>query len=270
MNRFFVDKEQIIEDKIYITNKEDIKHMSKVLRMSLGDFIEISDGEKFEYIGKIESISPDKVTCLIQDKQSFGAEPITRVTLFQGVPKQGKMESIIQKCVELGIYEIVPVFMSRSVVLGKEESKLQGKTERWQKISDEAVKQCKRGIKPQILKAVDFKGMIKILSHEFQGSEEKLILFPYENEENYNIKQALKAFKVKIYESDKGQGEKNAAENNPHVAIIIGPEGGFSQEEATALRNLGAECVTLGKTTLRTETAAPAALAMVMYELELS
>lgn len=254
MNRFFVDLQQIKEKEIHIVNKDDIKHISKVLRMNLGDFIEISDGDRFEYVGKIESFSTDAVVCLIQDKQSFVTEPNTRVTLFQGVPKQGKMETIIQKCVELGIYDIVPVFTSRTVVVGKDEGKMQSKTDRWQKISDEAVKQCKRGIKPQVGKPITFKELVKALKEAPQGN---LILFPYENEENYNIKQALRAYK-----------EKNKSECN--VMIIIGPEGGFSEEEAVSLKEVGAECVTLGKTTLRTETAGPATLAMVMYELELS
>ena len=167
------------------------------------------------------------------------------MTLFQGIPKAGKMEGIIQKSVELGVHAIVPVFMERTVVVDK--GNFGKKQDRWQKISDEAVKQCKRGIIPEVGSAVKFSGMLDALPNY------DLILFPYENEENRTIKDCLRQITC-LPET---------------VAIIIGPEGGFSDKEARMLDEAGAERVSLGKTILRTETAGPAALAMTMYELEL-
>ncbi len=245
MNRFFVQPEAVYDNKIYISDEQDIKHISKVLRLKEGDEIEISDSVCWEYIAEIAEIEKDRIQAKIVDKQKFANEPFTKITLFQGVPKQGKMELIIQKNVELGVTAIVPVFTARTVVT--DNGKFGKKIERWQKIADEAVKQCKRGIIPQILQEKNFKEMVA----ELETFD--LVLFPYENEENRSIKDALREI-------------KNKPEN---VAIIIGPEGGFSDEEAAVLKNMGTECVTLGKTTLRTETAGIATVAMTMYELEL-
>lgn len=245
MSRFFTTTDNIGDKTIRITDKQDIQHIVKVLRLREGDKIDISDSVKWEYETEISYIDKEYVEAVILDKQKFTNEPFTKVTLFQGVPKQGKMELIIQKTVELGIYEIIPVFTDRSVVT--DNGKFSKKIERWQKVSDEAVKQCKRGIIPNIGEDITFKQMLTLLA----GFD--LVLFPYENEDNRTIKDALRGLDYKP----------------ETVAIIIGPEGGFLDKEADSLRELNTQCVTLGKTTLRTETAGMAALAMVMYELEL-
>lgn len=245
MNRFFTDPSNIGDKTIKITDKQDIQHIAKVLRLHEGDKIEVSDSEKWEYIAEISFIDKDCVEALIVDKQKFTNEPFTKVTLFQGVPKQGKMELIIQKNVELGVNEIVPVFTDRCVVT--DNGKMSKKIERWQKVSDEAVKQCKRGIIPRVGDDIIFKEMLDLLG----GFD--LVLFPYENEDDRSIKDALRGL----------------TEKPEHVAVIIGPEGGFSDKEAETLKAMETECVTLGKTTLRTETAGMAAVSMIMYELEL-
>lgn len=243
--RIFTSPSNIEEKYIRITDKGDIKHMIKVMRLKSGDKVDVSDGSKWEYETVIDEVYDDEVILSIMDKQAFAREPELMVTLFQGIPKAGKMETIIQKCVELGVYSIVPVFMDRTVVV--EKGNFGKKLERWQKISDEAVKQCKRGIIPEIQNQVKFKEMLPMLS-DFD-----LVLFPYENEENLSIKDCL----------------RNLQQKPKTVAIIIGPEGGFSDKEADALDDAGTAKVTLGKTILRTETAGMAALAMTMYELEL-
>ena len=245
MSKFFVDVSDVRGGSIFIRSKEDIRHIVKVLRLKEGAEIEISDSAQWEYTARICFIGEDEVEAEILDKQKFAREPELQVTLFQGIPKQSKMEMIIQKCVELGVYEVVPVFMERTVVVDK--GKFYKKRERWQKISAEAVKQCRRGIIPEIGEAQNFKKMIK----DLEGFER--VVFPYENETGRTIKDCLREFKTKPR----------------RVALIIGPEGGFSDEEAECLKKMGADCVSLGKTILRTETAGPAALAMMMYELEL-
>lgn len=245
MSRFFTDASNIGNEVIRITDKQDIKHLSKVLRLKEGDKVDISDSAEWEYKAKIEQIFDDEVVLRILDKQKFAREPEIEVTLFQGVPKAGKMETIIQKCVELGIHAIVPVFMERTVVV--EKGNFSKKLDRWQKISDEAVKQCKRGKIPEILEQRKFVQALDDLK------QYDLVLFPYENESGYSIKDCL----------------RNLKQKPKSIAIIIGPEGGFSDSEAKLLDEMGAERVTLGKTILRTETAGMAALAMTMYELEL-
>lgn len=245
--RIFTDAANIGDKYIKITDKGDIKHMIKVMRLAEGDTVDVSDSMEWEYTAEIVSADADEVLLAIVDKQKFAREPQTRVTLFQGVPKAGKMETIIQKCVELGVHAIVPVFMERTVVV--EKGNFGKKLDRWQKISDEAVKQCKRGMIPQIEEQMQFKEMLPALQ-DFD-----LILFPYENESNYSIKDCLRNL---------------PADKKPEtVAIVIGPEGGFSDKEAELMDENGAVRVTLGKTILRTETAGMAALAMTMYELEL-
>ena len=245
--RIFTDAANIGDKYIKITDKGDIKHMTKVMRLAEGDTVDVSDSMEWEYTAEIVSVDPEEVVLAIVDKQKFAREPEVRVTLFQGVPKAGKMETIIQKCVELGVHAIVPVFMERTVVV--EKGNFGKKLDRWQKISDEAVKQCKRGMIPQIEEQMSFKEMLPVLA------DYDLILFPYENETGYSIKDCLRNI---------------PADQKPQtVAIVIGPEGGFSDKEAELMDAAGAARVTLGKTILRTETAGMAALAMTMYELEL-
>ncbi|MCQ2551433.1 MAG: 16S rRNA (uracil(1498)-N(3))-methyltransferase [Clostridia bacterium] len=243
MSRFFTDPSNVKDKYIYLDNEGDIHHLKKVLRLRPGDEVDVSDGQKWEYHGKIEEI--DQVAVIkILDKQAFAREPELKVTLFQGIPKASKMETIIQKNVEEGIYSIVPVFMDRTVVVDK--GNFSKKLDRWQKIADEAVKQCKRGIIPKVEKDVKLDEAIKMLS-DFD-----LVLFPYENEEDVTIKDCLKDM-----------------EKPRTVAIVIGPEGGFSQGEVDKLLAIGAKSVSLGKTILRTETAGLVALAMTMYQFEL-
>lgn len=245
MSRFFVGQEDIYDKEIVISAKDDIKHIKKVLRLREGDEIDVSDGIEWEYKTEISEIDDDEICLRILDKQKFAREPKLEVSLFQGVPKAGKMELIIQKCVELGIHEITPVFMDRTVVM--EKGNFSKKLDRWQKISDEAVKQCKRGIIPQIGEKLDFSGMLEELRNF------DVVVFPYENEDDFTIKSFL----------------RDLAEIPKTLAIVIGPEGGFSDEEAEKMKNAGYRPVSLGKTILRTETAGMAALAMVMYELEI-
>lgn len=245
MSRFFVDCHNIKESTIRITDAEDRKHMTKVLRLGVGDTVMISDTVQFEYTAEIISMEKDYIEARILDKQRFAREPELKITLYQGVPKQGKMETIIQKTVELGVSSIVPVFTDRTVVI--DHGNFRKKIERWQKIADEAVKQCKRGIIPKIQREMTFQEMLNDLVNF------ELILFPYENEEKVTIKDCLRMIKTKPR----------------NTAVIIGPEGGFSGKEAEALISLGAQSVSLGKTILRTETAGMAAIAITMYELEL-
>ncbi len=248
MSRFFTEQENIQGKYIYLTDSEDIHHLRKVLRLRIGDEVDISDGAAWEYRARIDEIEGEQIRLVILDKQKFAREPKIHVTLYQGIPKSTKMEGIIQKTVELGIYEIVPVFMERTVVVDK--GNFGKKLSRWQKISDEAVKQCKRGMIPEVREAMNFGAMIADLKTK------ELIIFPYENEELRTIKDCLE---------EVADREKQPTD----IAIIIGPEGGFSDKEAALLDEAGAVRVSLGKTILRTETAGPAALAMTMYALEL-
>lgn len=250
MRKFFVDQSAVYGASIYINDPGDCRHLQKVLRAKPGDKIRICDGSDWEYETQIVQMEPSRVELKILDKQKIASEPEVRVTLYQGIPKASKMETVIQKNVELGIDTIVPVFMKRTVVV--EKANIEKKLSRWQKISDEAAKQCKRGMIPQVQAPQSFTQMTKELS------KYDLILCPYENEQNTTMKDCLRNM-------------CNANKKPGNIAVIIGPEGGFAEEEIHELvaKEVGAECVSLGKTILRTETAGVVALAMILYELEL-
>ncbi len=226
----------------YINNKElriigdDVSHISKVLRMSAGDNIIVCDGEGNDYDATIMSISKTEVIAEITGKYVCDAEPSVNVTLYQALPKQGKMEYIIQKNIELGVNKIIPVYTKRCVV------KPSDKTERWSKVAESAAKQCGRGIIPQVMPAVSFNEAIE------QMKEYDLALMPYECEEENGLKKVLQS------------------SNYKNVSIFIGPEGGFDLKEVEAALSAGVKTVTLGKRILRTETAASAVLPIIMYE----
>ena len=248
MKRIFVDKSKVGPSVILIDNEDDFHHIKDVLKMRVGDPIVISDSDQWEYICEISGIFRDEAEALIIDKQKFAAEPKLRVTLFQGIPKQGKMDLTVQKAVELGVSEIVPVFMDRTVVVDR--GNFWKRVVRFKSISEEASKQCGRGIIPEIRQAALFSEIIQRLKSF------PVIIFPYENEETTTIKDCLRTLSMNSQAPER-------------MAVIIGPEGGFSNKEADILKGIGAESVSLGKTILRTETAGIVALAMCMYELEL-
>lgn len=245
MNRFFVEKENIKGREIIIDNKEDLHHISKVLRLKEGDFLAVSNGIDKEYLCKIIDIVKEGVVSEILEEKDFLREPALRVSLFQGVPKQGKMEQIVQKCTELGVDSLIPVFTNRTVVTNKGD--YWKKIVRYQNIAEEAAKQSQRGIIPEIRQATDIEDMIKRLRAY------DTVIFAYEEEDRTTIKAILSSLPHKP----------------ERLALVIGPEGGFSPEEAQDIIKAGGLSVSLGKTILRTETAGPAALAMIMYQLEM-
>lgn len=239
MSKFFVDKNQISDKKIAITGA-DVNHIAKVLRAKIGDSLLVCDGEGFDYETVISSISKEMIEAEILRSYPCETEPDVQLTLFQGLPKQGKMEWIIEKCTEIGVHRIVPVQMNRSVVkLNKEQAAK--KLERWQKTAEAAAKQCGRGLIPEVFMPVTIDELKKIELPSF-------LLLPYEDEQANTVSSALKS---------------QMAET---AGIFIGPEGGFAPEEVLALKNLGAHSVTLGPRILRTETAGLVALSLVLYE----
>ncbi len=271
MNRFFVPKENIGDLRIRLTDPEDVHHALRVLRLREGERVEIADGEAAEYVCALETASEDELVFRILDRSGLAHEPRTRVTLFQGYPKADKLDGIVRECTELGVSAIVPVYTARSVV--RDSGKGEKKRERLRKIADSAAKQSKRGIIPEIGRSCDFEAVLGLLGPSGaapDGADARkdgeapfdLILIPYEDERGTTIKDVLRRFRA---ERTDLFGEGNA----PRIAVIIGPEGGFGPSEVEAAKACGAIPVSLGRTILRTETAGPAAAAMVLYELEL-
>lgn len=245
MNQFFVEPGQIREKKIFITGK-DVNHIKNVLRMKIGEELSVSNGcDGKEYRGIIEEFTDDAVVCALAFVKEDGVELPSKVYLYQGLPKADKMELIIQKAVELGVYEIIPVATKRAVVK-LDEKKSKSKITRWQAISEAAAKQSKRAIIPNVADVLSFKEALK----ECQKAKVKVI--PYELAEGMD--------KTKEIISDLEPGQD--------VAIFIGPEGGFDDAEIEAAIEAGVIPVTLGKRILRTETAGFTILSWIMYQLE--
>lgn len=245
MYHFFVKPEQIVGKKVYITGK-DVNHIKNVLRMKVGEELALSNGvDSNEYRVQIAEMLEEEILCDLLFVKEDGVELPAKVYLYQGLPKSDKMELILQKAVELGVHEVIPVATKRAVVkldAKKEKSKLL----RWQGISEAAAKQSKRAIIPEVKPVLSFKEAIK----EVSDFEVKLI--PYEMAEDMvKTREIIKAIKP---------GDK--------VAVFIGPEGGFDDEEiAFALEN-GVTPITLGRRILRTETAGMTMMSIIMYELE--
>lgn len=247
MPKFFINNNQIDNNTIIITGK-DVNHISNVLRMKIGEEIQVCDTDTSNnYLVKLQNIDKEKIYCDIIEKIKSEAEPDINLKIFQGIPKSDKMELIIQKSTELGVKEIIPVQMERCVskITPKDEKK---KIERWQKISEMASKQSGRDIIPKVNNPVKVKDICNLIN------ELDMIIVPYEKEEKYTLKNAIEEIKQ----------NKN---NKPSIGIVIGPEGGFDPNEINLLKNAGAKIVTLGKRILRTETVALAMASVIMYEL---
>ncbi|HJC62806.1 MAG TPA: 16S rRNA (uracil(1498)-N(3))-methyltransferase [Candidatus Blautia merdavium] len=245
MYRFFVEPSQIGEKEIRICGS-DVNHIKNVLRMKQGEEILISSGENLEYTCYIQEMQEEEVTAHIMYVQEAGYELPSRIFLFQGLPKGDKMELIIQKAVELGIHQIVPVASRRSVVK-LDKKKEEKKIVRWQAIAESAAKQSKRMYVPQVAGVMSFGEAV-----QYAGKLD-VVLMPYE------LAKGMKETKEIIRGIQKGQS----------VGIFIGPEGGFEEEEVRQAVSLaGARPITLGKRILRTETAGLTVLSILMFELE--
>lgn len=244
MYRFFVDGNQVLDDKIIISG-QDVNHIKNVLRMRQGEEILISDGNDREYVCAIEKFIDNEVQVKILDMNGPSRELPIKVHLYQGLPKGDKMETVIQKMVELGAYRIVPVAMKRTVVK-LDDKKAKNKVVRWNAISESAAKQSKRGIIPQVAHVMSFKEALK------DAENLDMILIPYEKADNME-------YTRKIVEEMK-PGDS--------VGIFIGPEGGFANEEVEMAQQTGGKPITLGKRILRTETAGMALMAVLMFAME--
>lgn len=242
MARFFVLSEQAEGDRITITGP-DVKHIGRVLRLGPGDPVTCVDETGRELTAVIKEINNNAVVCAITGETMSLAEPPVKVTLCQGLPKGEKMEFIIQKCSELGVHRIIPVNCARTVVR-LDDKKAAQRQVRWQRVAEEAAKQARRGNIPQVAELTDFTAALS------QAPPDALALLPWEEEGQAGLKAALREYCA-----------------GSEVWIFIGPEGGFTTEEANQARQAGCRTVTLGPRILRTETAAIAALTLVMYEL---
>ena len=264
MYHFFVDKQNIdtVNNRVIIEGG-DVNHIRNVLRMRPGEEISVGTGEDDnEYRCEIESLEEDRVTCILRFIKSSGVESPADIILFQGLPKADKMEMIIQKCVELGVTEIVPVSCERCIVK-LDDKKADAKVKRWQGIAEAAAKQSKRAVIPEITVPLSMKEALKKAS----GMDIKII--PYElargMEKTAEIFGRISGLNTENKAENKSE---NNTERRPQIAVFIGPEGGFTEEEIKLAKEGGVEPVSLGKRILRTETAGMAVLAWIDFCLE--
>lgn len=235
-----------MNDKRVTIEGGDVNHIKNVLRMKIGEELNVSNGQDGrEYRCAILSLEEERIVCELRFIKEDNVELPSRITLFQGLPKADKMEMIVQKAVELGIYEIIPVATKRCVVK-LDEKKAVSKVSRWQGIAEAAAKQSKRGIIPTVSGVMNFREAIQ------KANEMNVKLIPYELADGMeHTREILEGLKP-------GQD----------IGIFIGPEGGFEESEIQYARDNGVEPITLGKRILRTETAGMVVLAWLGYFLE--
>ncbi len=243
MRRFFTEPENINGDSAKIL--EDAAHITRVLRMEIGDRLLLFDGSGYEYLAELTAIDSKECHASILEKTYSKLEPSTKVTVFQGIPKSGKMESIIQKSVELGVSAIVPTCLDRCVAKLDNPKKEAEKLKRWNKVALEAAKQCGRGLVPKVLPSMTFAQAMAAMQTM------DLALMPYE---------------VLGHQGDTSLKGVLSQNEGTTIGILIGPEGGFSDREAELAKDAGIFQVGLGRRILRTETVASAMLSMIMYE----
>ena len=247
MPKFFVNSEQINNNEIKIIGN-DVNHIKNVLRLSVNDKIKICDkDEHINYNCVISNIDNEYVLSQILDKEESNVETKTKIHVYQGLPKGDKLEFIIEKLTEIGVKEITPVAMKRSVVKLQEKDKLKKMT-RWNKIAEVAAKQSGRDEILKINDVINYKNIFNYLK------DYDIVLLAYEKEEKLTLKKALSKL-------DKTKENK--------VAVLIGPEGGFDDIEIEqAKQNSLVNIITLGKRILRTETAPLVISSNILYELE--
>lgn len=241
MHKFFVEKNQIDEEEIYIEGK-DLKHIRDVLRLRPGQEIIVSS-EGYNYLASIREIGKDSLFLDIKSKEKGKNESQIDLVLYQALAKGSKMDLIIQKNTEIGVKDFVGVLTQRTLVKIKDVKKEKNKIDRWNMIAEEAAKQSKRDCIPSLTRIESFDQMIESLRGEPN------IIVPYEDEEVHSIGQSLKSIEGK------------------RVNLVIGPEGGFEVEEIQKLKDIGARIVSLGNRILRTETAGFVASTIILYEM---
>lgn len=245
MRRFFTAPEAVQGNSI-IFDSELAHHMGKVLRLAPGEQVTVCTGDGMVYLAELEQFSKDSVTGRILEVLENQKETDVQIVLYQGMPKGDKLELIVQKCTELGVSAVIPVETGRSIV-HLDAKKAEKKIERWQKIAHEASQQSKRVQVPEIGPYLTWKQCLAQLK-----DDDGLTIIFWEDEQTQSLKHLLRS-----------QNEKPQKIN-----LIVGPEGGLSEDEVNQLREIGAVSASLGKRILRTETAGLAGVAIILYEYD--
>ena len=244
MPRFFIDKTDITDDAVTLTG-DAASHIALSLRMAVGEELILCDSEGYDYTARIETVSPGAVSLSVLQKEPSRSEPPFRIRLYQCLPKGDKLETVVQKAVECGACEIIPVQSSRCIVKWKPDD-VKKKLPRYGRIAEEAAKQSGRGRIPTVLSPMTFASAVS------EMAKDSLSFLCYENEDK-------KTLPARLREIEKPET----------VSFLIGPEGGLSPEEVALAKEKGVQSLSLGERILRTETAAPFVLAILSAFFEL-
>lgn len=247
MQRYFVQQGQFKEDTVDITG-EDARHISKVMRGKPGDKFIVSDGHIREALVEIDVIEQGLITTHVVEFLAMTHEADVKVTVAQSLPKGDKMETVIQKCTEIGAVSFVP-FLSERTIVQYDAKKEEKRLERWRKIAKEAAEQSHRNIIPEMVSPLTWKQLLNTFA------QYDAVYFCYEKEHGLQLRDAVKPF---VEARDAGTHSK--------VLLIVGPEGGFSEEECCKAEEAGATSIGLGRRILRCETAGMVALSCILYE----
>lgn len=241
MYKFFVEPEQIVEDTVFITG-EDVNHIVHVLRMKKGEQVLVSTSNDREYLCEITVLEEEAVQLKLLDVYGSNRELPIKVTLYQALPKGDKMETVIQKMVELGAVRIVPVVTKRCVVQ-LDQKKAAKKVARWNAISEAAAKQSKRNKIPEVMMPMSFAEAL------LDAKKLEAALIPYENAEGM----------------EQARSMVDEASKKRSLGIFIGPEGGFAEQEIEKSQQNGVKPISLGHRILRTETAGMMLMSVIMF-----
>jgi 16S rRNA (uracil1498-N3)-methyltransferase len=248
MPRFFIEHCHDPAAASLTLGGDDFHHIRDVLRLKAGDQLTVCDGCGCDLACRIGRFGPDGVELTILAIKANQTEPVYQAILYQGLAKGEKMDTIIQKAVELGASRIVPVVCRRSVArLDKKDTAK--KVQRWNRIAAEAAKQCGRGLMPTVGEPLSFSAAVS------EAARAEIRLIPWENERVNSLRTELEQVGI-------NDGRP------PVISVMIGPEGGFDAAEIAAALVAGIRPVSLGRRILRTETAGVAALAMIMFRFD--
>ena len=246
ISTFYVKNEQV-NDKIIRIIGPDVNHIKNVLRYQVNDTLEVCDQSQTRYYTKIDAMSAEEIVLKILETAQNSTEAKVKIDLYQGLPKSDKMDFIVQKGTELGVSTFIPVLTDRVIVKIDEKNGAK-KVERWSKIAEEAAKQSGRQLIPTVENIMKLENFVENLS------KYDIVIVPYECEKESTLKNVL----------------ENTGNNVESIAVVIGPEGGFSEKDIAILEKIpSVKKVSLGKRILRTETAGIAAVAMILYQYDL-
>lgn len=245
MARFFVSKDNI-SDNIITISASDAYHIARSLRMAVGDEVTVCDDAGTEYLCTLRRIRDDECVAEVISSRPGSTESPVDITLYMAYPKGDKLETVVQKSVELGAARVVP-FESSRCIKRPSEDKLGKITERLSRIAEEAAKQCGRSRLPTVERMIKLRELLERIK------DYDLTLFCYEGKGTESLRSVLEGYQ-------KREGK---------IAVIIGSEGGFSEEEARSITEAGARCVGLGPRILRCETAPDYCLSAISYHFEL-